>query len=99
MILISDNTWKYLNPISATVKSNGEKVILINDRYWIYGETQVPLQKQKNNEPPQKETKETISRDEAFKRLRDLKSLFDDGILTKDEYEEAAAKLKKIILE
>ena len=99
VILSSDNTWKYLNPMTATIKSNGEKVLLINDRYWIYSNTQVPSQEQINNEPPLKETKETISRDEAFKRLRDLKSLFDDGILTKDEYEEAAEKLKKIILE
>jgi len=42
--------------------------------------------------------KSIISKDEAVKRLKDAKDLFDSGILTKEEYDKLVAKYKPIIM-
>ena len=42
---------------------------------------------------------EIITRDEAVKRLKDAKEMFDMGILTKDEYDSMSKELKPIILD
>tara|TARA_E500000178_G_C16934287_1_gene713221 strand:+ start:68 stop:514 length:447 start_codon:yes stop_codon:yes gene_type:complete len=42
---------------------------------------------------------EIISRDEAVERLKEAKELFDDGILTKEEFNKISNKLKPIIID
>ena len=39
-----------------------------------------------------------ITRDEAVKRVKDAKDLFDSGILTKQEYDKLVAKYKPVIM-
>jgi hypothetical protein len=39
-----------------------------------------------------------LSRDDAVKQMKEAKEMFDLGILTKDEYDKIAAKLKPIII-
>ena len=40
----------------------------------------------------------TSEKDEAVKRLKEAKDLFDSGILTKEEYDKLVAKYKPIIM-
>ena len=42
--------------------------------------------------------KEVIGRDEAIKRIKEAKDLFDSGILSQEEYDELVAKYKAIIM-
>ena len=42
--------------------------------------------------------KELINRDEAIKRIKEAKDLFDSGILSQEEYDELVAKYKAIIM-
>ena len=42
--------------------------------------------------------KEFINRDEAIKRIKEAKDLFDTGILSQEEYDELVAKYKAIIM-
>ena len=42
--------------------------------------------------------KKELSREEAIKRLKESKSLFDDGILTQQEYDELVKKYKEVIM-
>ena len=42
--------------------------------------------------------KEVIDRDEAIKRIKEAKDLFDSGILSQEEYDELVAKYKAIIM-
>ena len=42
--------------------------------------------------------KEVIDRDEAIKRIKEAKDLFDSGILSQEEYDELLAKYKAIIM-
>jgi len=42
--------------------------------------------------------KEVIGRDEAIKRIKEAKDLFDTGILSQEEYDKLVAKYKAIIM-
>tara|TARA_B100000925_G_C21774263_1_gene373450 strand:- start:330 stop:518 length:189 start_codon:yes stop_codon:yes gene_type:complete len=42
--------------------------------------------------------KSELTREEAVKRLKESKSLLDDGILSQQEYDELAKKYKEIIM-
>ena len=42
--------------------------------------------------------KEFINRDEAIKRIKEAKDLFDTGILSQGEYDELVTKYKAIIM-
>ena len=42
--------------------------------------------------------KEVIGRDEAIKRIKEAKDLFDSDILSQEEYDELVAKYKAIIM-
>lgn len=42
---------------------------------------------------------EPIDRENAIKRIKEIKDLFEEGILSKEEYEKLAAKYKSIIME
>ena len=42
--------------------------------------------------------KKELTREEAIKRLKESKSLFDDGILTQQEYDELVKKYKEVIM-
>ena len=48
--------------------------------------------------PPVEVQKSGITKDEAVKRLKEAKDLFDSGILTKEEYDKLVAKYKPIIM-
>ena len=42
--------------------------------------------------------KEVIGRDEAIKRIKEAKDLFDISVLSQEEYDELVAKYKAIIM-
>ena len=54
--------------------------------------------KSKNNNKLKNEPKNNLTRDEIIKRLKETKELFDEGILSKEEYEKETSKLKHLLL-
>ena len=83
--------------VSGVTKKIASELLANNHSYKPNIPKYLPVQLTEEDILVRKE-KADIAKDEAVKRLKEAKDLFDSGILTKEEYDKLVAKYKPIIM-